>query len=283
MATKEIPTGELFSRVYLERTAPVRDSPRFRTRLDGFFYQNLYDHRGQLSDEITTELGVSLNTTFGGGPDLTLFFATAEIRDILDTISLITRILQGRNYYGLCNRWIKFVQRTFDEESLGYRVDSKGGVHYVVDEEFEINRVSAIAALTLPKYAAVTKALESAFSALDGQPINAKAAVRDTFEALETLVKLLTDSNKNLDEKMVRKELGDLLRRLPEYSEPSGASTISKFIESLADWVNAAHPYRHGQKTEKLVAPSLTSAVLFLSTGAAYIRWLVAQLGDAEQ
>jgi hypothetical protein len=125
--------------------------------------------------------------------------------------------------------------------------------------------------------------LEDAFTKLDTQPIDTKAAVRDTFEAMETLVKLVTNSHKNLDDKMVKKDLGDMLRKLPEYTEPSGASTISKFIESLADWVNAAHPYRHGQKTEKMVAPSLTSAVLFLSMGAAYIRWLVDQLETARQ
>ena len=172
--------------------------------------------------------------------------------------------------------------RAFDEESLGYRVDPKGSVHYVVDEEFERNRVSAISSLVSPRYAAVAASLELAFSQLDTENVNTKAAVRDVFDSMETLIKVLTDLNKNLDEKMVKKELGDLLRKLPEYTEHSGASTISKFIESLCDWVNAAHPYRHGQKTKKLVAPSMVSAVLFLSTGAAYIRWLVDQLGTRQ-
>jgi hypothetical protein len=280
MAKGDAPSGQLFSRVYLERSTPVRDSKRFRTRLTGYFYEKISDSAHRLADKIRTELGVQVPWLHG--PDFEKFFQQAEVRDVLDTVSLVVAVLDENHKYSQIEPWIAFVQRAFDEESLGYRVDSKGGVHYVVDEEFERNRVSAIASLTLPNFASVAKSLENAFSQFDAPSINTKAAVRDVFDALETLIKILSDSNKNLDDKMVKKDLGDLLRKIPEYTEPSGASTISKFIESLADWVNAAHPYRHGQKTEKLVAPSPASAVLFLSTGAAYIRWLVDQLGTGK-
>ena len=273
------PEGQLFSRLYLERTAPAQDSIRFRIRLAGYFVENLASHYWKLSRKIRTELGVQVRDR-GQGPEIEDFFQTAEVRDVLDSISLVVKLLAQASDASKIEPWIKFVQRVFNEESLGYRIDQKGGVHYVVDDEFERNRVSAIASLASAKYAAVGKALESAFSALDARSVNTKTAIRDIFEALETLIKILTNSNKNLDEKLVKKELGDLLRKLPDYKEPSGASTISKFIESLGDWVNAAHPYRHGQKTERLVAPSLTAVVLFLSTGAAYIRWLVDQLDE---
>ncbi len=117
--------------------------------------------------------------------------------------------------------------------------------------------------------------------ALIPQPIDTKAAVRDIFEGMETLVKLLTNSNKNLDEAMIKKALAPLLRQIPEYNEPSTSSTTDRFIEGLITWVNAAHRYRHGQKPQEPIAPSLASGVLFLSTGAAYIRWLVDQLGGS--
>jgi hypothetical protein len=275
MSKKEPPEGQLFSRLYIERPAPVPDSSRFRIRLFGYFSKNLSEHRFSLASTIRTELGVPAGS-------LDDIFQNLETKDLLSTITLVFQILRNAGDYE-ARRWIDFVQRVFHEESLGYRIDSQGGVHYLVDEEFERNRVSAIGSLTASKYAAVATSLESAFSKLDTDPMDTKTAIRDTFEALETLAKLLTNSNKNLDEKMVKKELRDLLRKVPEYTEPSGGSTISKFIESLADWVNAAHPYRHGQKTEKLVTPSMASAILFLSTGAAYIRWLVDQLSTLKQ
>jgi hypothetical protein len=281
MSKKEIREGQLFSRTYLEHGEPTRDSKRFRTRIQAYFNEVLAEHiEVNLANLIGSQLGVTV-AWHQGYLNFQDFFSNAELRDILDTISLITKLLQMESGEG-AKLWMEFVKDVFEEENVGYRIDPKGGVHYLVDEEFERNRVSAIASITSPKYAAVMRALELAFSALDARSINTKTAVRDTFEALEIVIKLLTNSNKNLDEKLVKNELAALLRKLPEYTEPSGASTIGKFIESLADWVNAAHPYRHGQKTEKLVAPSLTSAVLFLSTGAAYIRWLVDQLGTTD-
>jgi hypothetical protein len=281
MSKTEPPVGRLFSRVYLERQKPARDSQRFRTRLYGYYSKALSGSGNEVASAIRLELGVEV--PYNGYYDFAKFFFGAQIRDVLDTISLMKLIIERKRGREEAREFLTFVQRVFDEESVGYRVDSQGGVHYVVDEEFERNRVAAVASLTTPKYAAVAASLEQAFSHLDTQDVNTKTAVRDVFEAMETLIKITTDSNKNLDDKMVKKELGELLRKIPEYTEPSGASTVSKFIESLADWVNAAHPYRHGQKTETLVAPSLPSAVLFLSTGAAYIRWLVDQLGTTKQ
>ncbi len=253
-------------------------------RIYGYFNDHLHNRYADVFlSEVRTELGVTVPYIGNGLHAFDKFFSAAAIRDILDTITLLSKLAIREKAHDEHDSWIAFVQRVFHEENLGYRIDSKGGVHYVVDEEFERNRVSAIAALASPKYAAVAASLELAFSQVDTENVNTKTAVREIFDSMETLVKVLTNSNKNLDEKMVHKELGDLLRKLPEYTEHSGASTISKFIESLCDWVNAAHPYRHGQKTEKLVAPSMASAVLFLSTGAAYIRWLVDQLGSAKQ
>src|SRR5713101_3794096 len=57
--TKNAPSEcQLFSRLYLERAAPVRDSARFRTRLHGYFRQHLSDCEYPLSNEIQTELGI---------------------------------------------------------------------------------------------------------------------------------------------------------------------------------------------------------------------------------
>jgi hypothetical protein len=144
------------------------------------------------SVKLETELGVTVPYIGNGMHAFDKFFSDAVIRDILDTITLLSKIAQQEKGYDEHDGWITFVQRVFHEENLGYRIDSKGGVHYVVDEEFERNRVSAIAALASPKYAAVAASLELAFSHLDTDNVNTKTAVRDVFDAMETLVKLLT-------------------------------------------------------------------------------------------
>ena len=43
---------------------------------------------------------------------------------------------------------------------------------------------------------------------------------------------------------------------------------------SLADWVDALHNYRHGQGVPEPVAPSEELAVYVLSSGAAFARQL---------
>jgi hypothetical protein len=169
MTLKDAPEGQLFSRTYLEHGIPVRDSNRFRTRLVAYFHQKhsekLYH---ELDKAIELELGVTVPSSHGIA-DYTAYFLKAEVRDILDTVSLLARLLGETGDNSGAEAFITFVQRIFEEENLGYRIDAKGGVHYFVDEEFERNRVSAIASVTLPRYAAVAKSLESAFSALDSR------------------------------------------------------------------------------------------------------------------
>ena len=48
---------------------------------------------------------------------------------------------------------------------------------------------------------------------------------------------------------------------------------------SLADWVNAAHQYRHAQGVETTEPMPLDLAILMVSTGAGFLRWL-ADLDD---
>jgi hypothetical protein len=54
-----------------------------------------------------------------------------------------------------------------------------------------------------------------------------------------------------------------------------------KQLASFKDWVDASHNYRHEQGSEEPVQPPIDLAVLAVSNGAAYIRWLVALDNDA--
>lgn len=92
---------------------------------------------------------------------------------------------------GVANQWRQFVGRVFKESNVAYTVDDKGGVHPLVDQEFARNIATAIAGLGLPRYEMARRAFEAADTKLKQLRLDAKGAIRDTFEAAETLTKLI--------------------------------------------------------------------------------------------
>ena len=173
------------------------------------------------------------------------------------------------------DRGAKVVARALREEGMGYKLDSQGGVHYIVDDEFEHNKLSAIACLNDKKFSAVVSSVEKAYSKLDAEPFDTKGAVRDMFEALETLVKVLLNTTKDLTEGLIKKELKPHANSVYEKLDISAVSAADLLLEGFCYWIKAGHKYRHGQKTKEPIAPPLEIAVLFLSEGAAYIRYLI--------
>ncbi|MFH7202686.1 hypothetical protein ACHWGV_29035, partial [Klebsiella pneumoniae] len=47
------------------------------------------------------------------------------------------------------------------------------------------------------------------------------------------------------------------------------------FANSIVDWIKGAHFYRHGQGVTEPAPPPMDLSVAYVSTGAAYLRWLV--------
>ena len=45
-------------------------------------------------------------------------------------------------------------------------------------------------------------------------------------------------------------------------------------VDALADWINAAHFYRHGQGSEEPVQPPLELAIAMVSSGGSFLRWI---------
>jgi hypothetical protein len=64
-------------------------------------------------------------------------------------------------------------------------------VHLAPDEEYVRNRASAIAAISAPRYAAALHAFEATQSDLNAG--NLKRAIWSTFEAVETLFRLIAE------------------------------------------------------------------------------------------
>lgn len=259
-----------FSLLYLDRSEPVQDSPRFRMRLYAYFSEHLDFLGGQFVQVIKKELGVEVPVSFGEYA-FEKFFTHSETRDILDTITLVGDLLgHGSTFY---DAWLEFVRRVLREENLSYTIDDEAVVHYSVDEEFERNRVSLLSALEDGRYTGVRAAFEDAHRHLDSDPMDTKAAVRSMFESIEILARLMVDTN-NLNKWVVKNKLKPIAQRA--YSNDEVAiETINTMFDGIGDWVHALHNYRHGQGSEQPVTPPIEFAVYVLSSGASLLRWLV--------
>ena len=267
--------GELYSNLYIERGTPLPDSARVRVRLGNYFSDFDYKTLVQFCDAITRELGVEMPQASRYLERIKLFFKTAQVRDVLSAPTLIYRGLDQMHYDSdSANHWRDFVSRVLKEENLRYAVDDKCGIHPQVDREFDRNIATAIAGLGSKRYEAARKAFEVAQAELDQTPADTKGAIRNTFEALETLTKLIDDSGKALTSRFVQAELEPRVQRL--YSSDVVAKMVStRMAQSFADWIDAAHPYRHGHNAEEPVRPPDELAILLVSQGASFVRWLV--------
>src|SRR5882724_11775971 len=151
MAHDEIPKGELFSRAYLMRGDPLRDSERFRRRLEAYAesYLGFIASQGSqakpfselLAHQIHMQLGVDVPVGYDSY-NFASFFRTAATRDLLDTVTLIWRLLMTVREQRRAEPFLAFVAAALAEENLGYRVDERGGIHVLVDAEFERNRTA---------------------------------------------------------------------------------------------------------------------------------------------
>ncbi len=211
MTHDETPIGQRFSLLYVERTALLQDSPRFRSRLLSWFDQNLNSSLLiSWTNVLEQEIGVRIR--FTGHYDFRSFFEGGARADVLDAITVIHRVLTAR-HLALASSWLQFCSRVIKEENLGYRIDTRGGVHPLVDEEFERSRVAALAGLNGARYAAVRDAFEAGHAALEADPADTKGCIRSGFEAVEILFKLMAPGVPRLGTSEIQKHLVPILDR----------------------------------------------------------------------
>jgi len=274
----QLPEGQLYSHLYVSKGAPTSDSKRLRRRIGHFFNLALRKPlREQAGHAIEIEIGWA-DFSFYQESEFTEFFSKAALVDFLNSITVLwqnaVQYDREAGYTHLANDWREFVERAFREENVSYRIDDKGGVHPVVDYEFERNKVSAIASLADPRYAAVEHAFRAAFDSLNSVPIDGKTAARNVFEAAESLCKIVTGSSADLTESSVEKHLRPIVNRIAAGDDQLSSMT-GRLLSSFAKWVSAVHAYRHGHDRDRpLVLPD-DVAVLVVSEGAAFVRWLV--------
>jgi hypothetical protein len=272
----DTPIGRRFSLVYLDRGTPARDSERFRRRLAEIFRgtggRQESDLRYRFGTLIQRELGVEVAQGFNGYM-IEDFFVRCETRDLLDSITLAFRALSNPPAPARATMWRLEVARALAEENMGYTLDEQCGVHYHVDQEFERNRASAIAALQAPGLANAAHSYDAAFRHLDARPPDTKAAVRAAFEAAEIVARLICPETNNLNRWLADNTLRQ--RCLATMSQDATEQAVAaKLFDGLADWIDGLHRYRHGQAEAEVVAPSEQLAVNLLSSGSTYVRML---------
>lgn len=158
---------------------------------------------------------------------------------------------------------------------MAYEIDERGGVHPLIDAEFQRNRHETLVSLASSRYANVDHAYRAAFKRLTVQSFDTKAAVRDIFDAAESLFKLMVSPrNPNLTSSSVESELRRIVDRAFASSDDANKQAGGRTLSSFAKWADACHPYRHGQQSETIVAPPPELATLLMSQGASFIRSL---------
>ncbi len=259
--------GMKFSLLYLDRSKSLKDSKRFRKRLSAFFYENLNFHDSLIGTQIEMEVGAEVNSAIYN------FIVNTNLRDLLDSITIIYETLCKVQYGRESEKWKEFVERVLLEENLGYRLDKKCGVHYFVDEEFERNRYSTLLVLEDQRYTSIRTAYDMAYQYLDDHPMDIKGAVRSIFESIEILVKQMVETQ-NLNKWVVENTLKEKCS-LYYKSDPTAQEVMTKMFDGFAQWVDSIHNYRHGQADAKPVAPPINIAIYALSSGTAFLRWLI--------
>jgi hypothetical protein len=168
--------------------------------------------------------------------------------------------------------WRDVVRQIFADEHLAYQIDDAGGVHPAVDQEFQRNIVSTVAALQSHRYQSISQSIEIASSHLYADPPNYKMAWRAMLLAVEGLFGLKFPHARLTPEEILRRLLPAVESA---YKTNSTAQKATRAIlTGFQGWVEASLMYRHQPGVADAPDPPADIAILAISHGASFIRWL---------
>lgn len=273
-----------FSTIYAEPTKSIPDSLRARKRIKNYYSDFRYSKSGSVNSfalkiekMVEQAFGVTMNIYETGE---TTFIET-DVKDFLSAITIVHRYLPPNQhlltddgaYISYKDAWLDICRNVFSEESLCYTIGDDGIVRYAVDEEFARNETSAIVALSDRELSAVRHEAEQAFKAIHQTPPDTKGACKHMFEAVEILFKIIFTDTKRLGSGEANTHLLPLLREMYRNDRPA-SDAAANIVKEVGDWANWLHIYRHGQRVEEPTPPPLEVAVLGVSAGAGYLRFL---------
>jgi hypothetical protein len=276
------PLGQRFSFVYTVRGRPAADSKKARFRIAKLAHElcpepkfsrngRTFDFAKAAKNHLENELGLIFDTWFNGVryTSWQQFFDKITLEEFLDSITILAGHLGGT---GRSAEYLRGVTRILEQENLAYRIDSKGGVHPLIDAAFSGVQQLAVGGLEGLRYSATAALVSSIDGALLSSPPDYKDAIRCTFGACENLFKLMYNVPR-LDARTAGDKIGQDQQRL--YSGRKALSGASaKMVESFKGWIDAAHFYRHEEGVEEPQQPSEEVAILMISQGLGYVRWL---------
>lgn len=275
------PGGPRFSQLYVERASAGQDSSRLRVRIAALF-QRRFANVSLARDVLEIRLGANIDHV-QGSYDIAKFLRICPLRDFYDFVTVYRQALEEefkRTRYTsdqiLARTWTMECQTAFVEENVAFRVDNAGVVRPLVDTEFDRNLSTLLAGLSDRRLAAVRLEVETSISELERPQPATKAAIRSMFEALEIYSKIVVTSYnvQKLDASVVEHHILPIIQGKPGMFKPS-QDVAHHLAMSLIDWIKGAHLYRHGQNTTEPAPPPLDLAVVYVSMGAAYLRWIV--------
>jgi hypothetical protein len=265
----DTPQGQRFSHLYLARGEPTSDSAKMRRRLASIV-RYTYGQHG-LAAEIEKEVGLRPSYR-AHGVEWDALFEGCALVNLLDVVTVTWQFLT-KQHPQIAGGWPEDVQRIFTEENVRYRVDARGGVHFSIDEEFERSRIASVAVLQSPRYSNVLNQFEKAYTELATEPPNGKEAIRAIFTAAEGLFRVMFETSPRLTGAEIEKNLVPFIRAT-SVGDITASGALGKLTRGFREWVDAAHFYRHEPGEEKIAQPPLTFAIVMVSSGASYIRWL---------
>jgi hypothetical protein len=274
--------GERFSRLYAQTRELTQDSERARHRIAALFRETIFtDHTERLAVYISREVGVPI---LGGGrysSQWNQFICECRTLDFLDTITLVYRYLFWHVSEEVAHWWRGVVKQIFTDEHLAYEIDDVGGVHPVIDQEFQRNMVSAVAVLQSQRYQNISQLIETASTHLGADPPNYKHAWRAMLSAVEGLFGIMFPHT--------RLTTGEIERRLvPVVHQTYEADALAQraaqaMLSGFKEWVEASQIYRHEPGVEDVQDPPADIAVLAISYGASLLRWLAGLDGNRSE
>lgn len=263
-----------YSQLYIERGPRIPDSARARRRLGSLVRAF---PRGVSSTEMAEQLAINVGSRIRhegrSWYDWDDTIQGCDVRDLLDMITEIYTFLRRTGNPTRAQTWLENVRLVLSEENLAYEVDGVGVVHPAIDAEFQRNRASALEALGGQRYANVRDAFERISPELLAQPPNFKEAWRAVFAAAEGLFRLMFPQAQRLTSGEIENRLRPIVQA-QHAPDPTAQRAAAGLIEGFKKWVDASHNYRHEQGVQEPLQPPADIAILGISEGAAFIRWL---------
>lgn len=272
------PVGQLFTRVYRDRGEPRHDDPKFRVQLHHALHEIFAKEFYSLGKFIGGQTGIEVPHSdggFGNSYDFDQYLNECPLDELLDFITLVVRFAESKKVRVRGYTWMDRVRAALETHNMAYEVDRMGGIHHKVDIAFTRSQELTLACLADDQFKAAMVEVEAAFNYLTAVHPNTKMAVVRIFMAAESVFKVVLSKSINLTSGTVGKEFRHLVHSKIAGCDQATSQSINALISSFAHWVDACHPYRHGQSDPNVIEPLMDLAIVLVTQGADLIRWLV--------